>query len=64
MHNNVKLSNNLCKTTKIPTTLFEYGSAIFAGRFSYINMHGGEISNNVQEFNIKKIWKKVFYLKL
>ena len=54
IYNNVTLCNHLCNITKIPTDFLGYGSTIVADRFSYINMYGGEISNNIQEMNIKK----------
>ena len=48
------MCNNLSKITKQTSDILDYGSALVAERFSYINMYGGEISNNIQELNINK----------
>ena len=54
IYDNIILCNHLYKITKLPENYFGYGSTIVADRFSYINMYGGEISNNAQEMNINK----------
>ena len=54
MYDNIFICNNLYKLTKQSLDYLDYGSAILAIKFSIINMHGGEISNNIQEIFIDK----------
>jgi hypothetical protein len=54
IYDNIILCNNLLRIIDLPTTVMNYGSAIFAKNNSTINMYGGEISNNIQEMLIDK----------
>ena len=56
LYDNVKLCNNMNKTTErtlddVTQEYISYGSAIYA-KYGTINMYGGEITNNSQEVDI------------